>query len=178
MRRGCPLRVAESRQGARGGRRSDCCLHQRATWGRSSGWMKPVTRVQKWEFSSRFRRRAFGWRSQPALQRIGLPLWFAHNSHPHGVRLCPTAQRRVLGAPETLSLGPLGARDLAAAVPVVTAAVCWASGRASMIRISVQDHIRAGAATGARVAHPRHRHVLFNAPGKLCRCASLHSPGR
>jgi hypothetical protein len=32
--------------------------------------VEPVARAQKWEFTARFRGHAFGWRPQPAIQRI------------------------------------------------------------------------------------------------------------
>jgi hypothetical protein len=40
-------------------------------------------------------------------------------------------------APETVTLGPIGAREAADAAACVAAAVRWASGRAAAVRVSV-----------------------------------------
>jgi GNAT superfamily N-acetyltransferase len=70
-------------------------------------------------------------------RRDGVPLWFVR----HGQRVAyGYAQRNsddLPDAPETLTIGPIGARTPADAVACVVAAVRWGAGQAPEVRISV-----------------------------------------
>jgi GNAT superfamily N-acetyltransferase len=70
-------------------------------------------------------------------QRGGVPLWFVRHGQRVGYGYVQTRSDDVLGGPETLTVGPIGVRSEADALPCVTAAGRWASDRATAIRVSV-----------------------------------------
>jgi hypothetical protein len=70
-------------------------------------------------------------------RRGGVPLWFVRRRQRVGYGYAQTRSDDLPAAPETVTLGPIGAREAADVAACVAAAARWASGRAAAVRVSV-----------------------------------------
>jgi ribosomal protein S18 acetylase RimI-like enzyme len=86
---------------------------------------------------------AIGGRRRPeehgylAAHHQAIPLWFLRSGQPIGYGYAQLFSPELLWRPDTLRLGPIGARNERDALACVSAAVGWAKSRAPTIHISV-----------------------------------------
>ncbi len=101
-------------------------------------------------------------------ERGGVPLWFRRAGAVVGYGYAQTRSDDLPWTPDAISLGPLGVRGLEDAVGCVGAAVEWARGRASTVRIAV---------SGPHPALPALLEAGFRIPGHLeTFCATMDEP--
>ena len=109
----------------------------------------PKTSGHKWQFKTRFRRHAFGWKSQPAITRLREAVseikWVARTEPVHAAEGVVELLERLSPALENIdsSSGAIGTavnRAIAELVPIVAAAPAGAATRAAWLERLFEAH--------------------------------------